>query len=152
MMTRLSLTLLLVLFPSWTVVDAFGVNPKTIQKDFQKALTTGAVAAVTLFGGLNHAPQPAMAADSRVVGQIAGSGLVFKDTLVIESFEDPKVRTYVRTVGACDGGGGGPCDDWLHRSALLFVTSSCRDLNSSITCHSHCHSLTTITSSSSFSL
>ena len=29
---------------------------------------------------------------SRTVGQISGSGLVFKDTLVIESFDDPKVR------------------------------------------------------------
>ena len=37
-------------------------------------------------------PQPAMAAESRLIGQIAGSGLVFKDTLNVESFDDPKVR------------------------------------------------------------
>jgi len=38
-------------------------------------------------------PVPAAAdGGSRVVGQLQGSGLVFKDTLTIESFEDPKVR------------------------------------------------------------
>jgi hypothetical protein len=36
--------------------------------------------------------EPAMAAESRIVGQLQGSGLVFKDTLQIESFEDPKVK------------------------------------------------------------
>ncbi|GAX13886.1 hypothetical protein FisN_5Lh217 [Fistulifera solaris] len=35
---------------------------------------------------------PARAAESQVIGQITGSGLVFKDTLQVESFEDPKVR------------------------------------------------------------
>jgi len=34
----------------------------------------------------------AVANDSRIIGEIAGSGLVFKDTLTIESFEDPKVK------------------------------------------------------------
>ena len=29
---------------------------------------------------------------SRTIGQISGSGLVFKDTLVVESFDDPKVK------------------------------------------------------------
>lgn len=29
---------------------------------------------------------------SRTIGQISGSGLVFKDTLVVEAFDDPKVR------------------------------------------------------------
>eukprot|EP00565_Helicotheca_tamesis_P006213 CAMPEP_0185724592 /NCGR_PEP_ID=MMETSP1171-20130828/1026_1 /TAXON_ID=374046 /ORGANISM="Helicotheca tamensis, Strain CCMP826" /LENGTH=250 /DNA_ID=CAMNT_0028392473 /DNA_START=104 /DNA_END=856 /DNA_ORIENTATION=- len=38
------------------------------------------------------AVEPAFAAESRLVGEIRGSGLVFKDTLNIESFEDPKVR------------------------------------------------------------
>lgn len=36
---------------------------------------------------------PVMAESSQVIGSIAGSGLVFKDTLTIESFKDPKVRT-----------------------------------------------------------
>eukprot|EP00567_Pseudictyota_dubia_P008424 CAMPEP_0197439356 /NCGR_PEP_ID=MMETSP1175-20131217/6118_1 /TAXON_ID=1003142 /ORGANISM="Triceratium dubium, Strain CCMP147" /LENGTH=230 /DNA_ID=CAMNT_0042969259 /DNA_START=152 /DNA_END=844 /DNA_ORIENTATION=+ len=36
--------------------------------------------------------QVAVAAESRVVGEIAGSGIVFKDTLTVESFGDPKVK------------------------------------------------------------
>ena len=32
-----------------------------------------------------------MAESSQVIGSIAGSGLVFKDTLTIESFKDPKI-------------------------------------------------------------
>jgi catabolite regulation protein CreA len=35
---------------------------------------------------------PVHAAESQVIGQITGSGLVFKDTLQVESFEDPKIR------------------------------------------------------------
>lgn len=34
----------------------------------------------------------ASAAEPRTIAQISGSGLVFKDTLVVESFDDPKVR------------------------------------------------------------
>ncbi|GMH73275.1 hypothetical protein TrRE_jg8441, partial [Triparma retinervis] len=34
---------------------------------------------------------PVMAESSQVIGSIAGSGLVFKDTLQIESFKDPKI-------------------------------------------------------------
>lgn len=34
----------------------------------------------------------ALAGSSRVVGEIAGSGIVFKDTLTVESFDDPKVQ------------------------------------------------------------
>ena len=36
-------------------------------------------------------PMEAMAADSRVVGELEGSGLFFKDTLLVECFDDPKV-------------------------------------------------------------
>jgi catabolite regulation protein CreA len=54
----------------------------------------GAVAAVSL----GTTTLPAIAAESRVVGQIAGSGLVFKDTLTIESFEDPKVSGVLNLV------------------------------------------------------
>ena len=35
---------------------------------------------------------PVNAAESQAIGQITGSGLVFKDTLQVESFEDPKIR------------------------------------------------------------
>lgn len=38
------------------------------------------------------APAPAHAAESKLIGQIAGSGLFFKDTLQIERFDDPKVQ------------------------------------------------------------
>jgi hypothetical protein len=38
------------------------------------------------------APVPARAESARVVGRLQGSGLVFKDTLQIESFDDPKVQ------------------------------------------------------------
>ncbi len=37
-------------------------------------------------------PAEAQAEGSRTIGQISGSGLVFKDTLVVESFDDPKVK------------------------------------------------------------
>lgn len=36
--------------------------------------------------------QPAMAESSKLIGELQGSGLVFKDTLEIERFEDPKVK------------------------------------------------------------
>lgn len=38
-------------------------------------------------------PLPALAeGGSRVVGNIQGSGLVFKDTLTVEAFPDPKIE------------------------------------------------------------
>jgi catabolite regulation protein CreA len=40
----------------------------------------------------NILPPPVMAASSQVIGELRGSGLVFKDTLQIERFEDPKVK------------------------------------------------------------
>ena len=39
--------------------------------------------------------QPAEASESRLIGEIPGSGLVFKDTLNVESFDDPKVKVCV---------------------------------------------------------
>ena len=53
-----------------------------------KVVASGLLAASLLFG----ASAPALAADSKVVGELKGSGLVFKDTLTIERFEDPKVK------------------------------------------------------------
>jgi catabolite regulation protein CreA len=38
-------------------------------------------------------PSKASAAESRTIARLQGSGLVFKDTLVVESFDDPKVST-----------------------------------------------------------
>jgi catabolite regulation protein CreA len=36
--------------------------------------------------------QPSNAYDSRVIGQLSGSGLILKDTLQVESFDDPKIK------------------------------------------------------------
>ncbi|GMI15168.1 hypothetical protein TrVE_jg7164 [Triparma verrucosa] len=52
--------------------------------------------AIGVFGmcgalGLTGLAPPAHAESSRTVGSISGSGLVFKDTLNIESFVDPKI-------------------------------------------------------------
>jgi len=41
---------------------------------------------------LLHAPAAAAFEGARTIGEIPGSGLVFKDTLVVESFDDPKVQ------------------------------------------------------------
>ena len=55
-----------------------------------KAITmAGLIAASSVFW---NPSAPAWAEGARVVGSIQGSGLVFKDTLQIESFEDPKVK------------------------------------------------------------
>jgi len=36
--------------------------------------------------------QPAEASESRLIGEIPGSGIFFKDILNVESFDDPKVK------------------------------------------------------------
>jgi hypothetical protein len=52
-----------------------------------------AAATLMVLSSSTHPPLPALAAEgSRVVGEISGSGLVFKDTLRVESFDDPKVK------------------------------------------------------------
>ncbi|KAL7534580.1 hypothetical protein ACHAXR_006689 [Thalassiosira sp. AJA248-18] len=56
------------------------------------ALSSFLVGAAAVTSGL-VAPSEALASDgSRTIGKISGSGLVFKDTLVVESFDDPKVK------------------------------------------------------------
>ena len=58
--------------------------------DAAKAVAAGAMIASSVFF---HQPEAALAGgEARIVGEIQGSGLVFKDTLQIESFEDPKVK------------------------------------------------------------
>ena len=54
-----------------------------------KAVVAGGVLAASL---LVCNPLPVAAETSRIVGQFQGSGLVFKDTLQIESFDDPKIK------------------------------------------------------------
>ena len=63
-------------------------------KLFGSAILSAALFFGSAFTGmvaLTASPEPAFAAESKVVGQLKGSGLVFKDTLSIERFEDPKV-------------------------------------------------------------
>jgi catabolite regulation protein CreA len=84
---------------SLTRVDAgttIGDRPPSVED-----LSKGAVATTmkTLLGGsllaalfLMARPLPAVADGSRIVGELQGSGLVFKDTLQIESFDDPKIK------------------------------------------------------------
>lgn len=43
----------------------------------------------SFLGGLLNPPAEAL--ESKVIGQISGSGLIFKDTLNIERFQDPKI-------------------------------------------------------------
>lgn len=67
----------------------------------KKTLASMMLSAAMIVGGMTTTTvtptflvQPAWAAgdSSKVVGEIQGSGLLFKDTLQIERFEDPKVR------------------------------------------------------------
>ena len=64
-------------------------TPRLYQQ-LKKQLTTVASAAIltsTLLG-----PLPTLAMESQIIGQISGSGLVFKDTLEVERFDDPKIK------------------------------------------------------------
>ena len=60
----------------------------------EKAATvalSGLILANTLFP-LSPSSIESAHAESRLIGEIAGSGIVFKDTLNIEAFSDPKVK------------------------------------------------------------
>lgn len=61
----------------------------------QSVVTAGIIAAATVISSPTQWPTAAWAdsgGGAKIVGSIQGSGLVFKDTLQIESFEDPKVK------------------------------------------------------------
>jgi len=58
--------------------------------------------AFTGMAALTASPEPAFANDSKVVGQLKGSGLIFKDTLSIERFDDPKVKGVVLYISNFD--------------------------------------------------
>jgi CreA protein len=65
------------------------------QQHLSQGLATAALAATAAtlaVGATTMLPAPAAAIESRIIGQLQGSGLVFKDTLQIESFDDPKVK------------------------------------------------------------
>ena len=74
--------------PTTTSLDASKTNVPT----FAKIIGSAALATTLSFGTIILPPQPVSAAESTVVGELRGSGLVFKDTLQIERFEDPKVK------------------------------------------------------------
>ena len=73
-----------------TSLDASQTNVSTFAKKF---IGSTALGTALSFGTIILPPQPVFAAESStVVGELKGSGLVFKDTLQIERFEDPKVK------------------------------------------------------------
>lgn len=65
----------------WTIVSSFKFGPK-----FQKI-----GASIAIGAGLLSPIAPAFAEDARIVADIPTSGLVFKDTLQIKTFSDPKL-------------------------------------------------------------
>jgi catabolite regulation protein CreA len=71
------------------------VNFKTSQlaKDLSQKVTAAALSTILLTNTLLPTlPGGEALAESRLVGEIAGSGIFFKDTLNVESFDDPKVK------------------------------------------------------------
>ena len=78
-------------------------QPKNV---VSKVMTTAFLSASLLLGSAVMTPPsyvpPANAVDSKVVGALKGSGIVFKDTLQIERFEDPKVKGVVLYISNFD--------------------------------------------------
>lgn len=69
----------------------------SIQKQLAKSVAGGLALLALSFPPVAHLDTPMVpvanaAGTSRVVGTLKGSGLVFKDTLQIEAFDDPKVN------------------------------------------------------------
>jgi CreA protein len=68
-------------------------NVQQITKDLSKMGTAAVLSSFLLTNTMSPMlPGGEANAESRLVGEIAGSGIVFKDTLNIESFDDPKVQ------------------------------------------------------------
>lgn len=110
--------------PSLSVLNALKVDNNNLPKLQQKKTMTKArkeqIMKTKLFGSvllsatlllgsafsgvvaLTASPEPAFANDSKIVGQLKGSGLVFKDTLSIERFDDPKVKGVVLYISNFD--------------------------------------------------
>lgn len=76
----------------------------------KSSLPTAVLSAALMLGIILSPPAPilsslvapAHAVESKVVGALKGSGLVFKDTLQIERFEDPKVQGVVLYISNFD--------------------------------------------------
>lgn len=77
-----------------TTTSLHAAAPHPLHRSVSNALGSFAVAASLAMGTTVTAlpPLPVHAESAKVVGEIRGSGLVFKDTLQIERFEDPKVK------------------------------------------------------------
>lgn len=56
------------------------------------ALSSFLAGAAVVTSGLVAPSEAQASTGSRTIGEISGSGLVFKDTLKVESFDDPKVK------------------------------------------------------------
>jgi len=67
-----------------------GDKPLPMLQQLKRGLAS--VACASALASSLLAPLQALAIESQVIGQIQGSGLVFKDTLEVERFEDPKIR------------------------------------------------------------
>jgi len=64
---------------------------KLVTEKVATVALSGLILASTLFP-LSPSSIESAHAESRLIGEIAGSGIVFKDTLNIEAFSDPKVK------------------------------------------------------------
>jgi hypothetical protein len=75
---------------------SMAAEPRESTTDASPALTSRRGALSTFLATsaaiLSSSPSKATAAESRTIARLQGSGLVFKDTLVVESFDDPKVK------------------------------------------------------------
>jgi CreA protein len=72
---------------SKTTTTSLAASKNPLQ-DATKVVGSAMLAASLVFASV----QPAMAESSKIIGEVKGSGLVFKDVLEIERFEDPKVK------------------------------------------------------------
>jgi catabolite regulation protein CreA len=90
-------------------------NDEAVASSRKLSLPTAVLSAAIMFGTILTPPSPAIvnnhqfslvspanAVESKVVGALKGSGLVFKDTLQIERFEDPKVQGVVLYISNFD--------------------------------------------------
>ena len=58
----------------------------------RNALSKFLVGTAAIASSATQQPSIANAEDARRIGKISGSGLVFKDSLVVDTFDDPKVK------------------------------------------------------------
>lgn len=70
----------------------FNNNNIDEQVSRRSALSKFLVGTAALTSSVIQQPAIVNAEDARRIGKISGSGLVFKDTLVVDSFDDPKVK------------------------------------------------------------